>query len=324
MLSSLGAAITGLNTQQQQLTVIGNNMANQSTPGFKAGELDFASLLSQTFSTGTTPNPATGQGGINPFQLGMGAETTGVTPNQSEGPLTQTGNPLDFAIQGNGYFILQGPNGTTYTRAGLFAIDGNGNLVDRSTGEIVQGISYVTLGTGNPPGPATVGTTPVNQANTQQVTGYNPTGLAIPQEISDPPGGGTGNYVLSSFSVGQDGSIIGTYNATQSTVSPATVSVKLGQLDLAEFSNPNGLVSMGSSQYAIGPNAMPTGATVVTAETPNTGGAGQVIEGAQEGSNTDLVQSMADLVTASGAYDTSAKVITVAQQMQTALDQMVQ
>jgi flagellar hook protein FlgE len=314
MLSSLGAAITGLNTEQQELNVIGNNLANQSTPGFKAGELDFATLLSQTFNTGTQPNPTTGQGGIDPFQLGMGTETTGVAVNQAEGPLTQTGNPLDFAIQGNGYFILTGPAGTTYTRAGLFNIDANGNLVDRQTGEIVQGYTNVTAGTGTPPGPATVSTT---ASTTLQ-------GLMIPQQISNPPGGGTGTYQLLSFSVGQNGVIIGTYQATSSTVTPSTVTVQLGQIALAQFANPNGLVSEGVSQYAVGPDAIPPGATGPTVSGANTAGAGQIIEGAQEGSNTNLVQSMADLVGASGAYDASAKVITVAQQMQTALDQMVQ
>jgi flagellar hook protein FlgE len=312
MLSSLGAAITGLNTEQQELNVIGNNLANQSTPGFKAGELDFGTLLSQTFNTGTGPNPTTGQGGINPFQLGMGAETTGVTADQAEGPLTQTGNPLDFAIQGNGYFILSGPTGTTYTRAGLFNIDSAGNLVDRQTGQIVQGYTYVTPGTGT--NPATVSTTASTTVE----------GLSIPQEIQNPPGGGTGTYELLSFSVGQDGTITGTYQAQSATTTPSTVTVKLGQMALAQFSNPNGLVSQGVNQFALGPDAVPPGATGPTVTGANTAGAGQIIEGAQEGSNTSLVSSMADLVGASGAYDTSAKVITVAQQMQNALDQMVQ
>ncbi|MCL8208282.1 MAG: flagellar hook-basal body protein [Actinomycetia bacterium] len=304
MLSSLGAAITGLTTEQQELNVIGNNLANQSTPGFKAGELDFATLLSQTFNTGTAPNPPT-QGGINPFQIGMGAQTTGVTPDQSEGPLMQTGNPLDFAIQGNGYFVLRGPNGTTYTRAGLFAVDAAGNLVDRQTGTVVQGYSNVTSAPGT--SPATVSTTATAG------------GLQIPQLISNPPGGGTGNYELQSFSVGQDGTIVGTYQAVSAATTPATVSVTLGQLAIAQFANPDGLVAVGDSQFVAGPDS---GTANVTGA--NTSGAGQVIEGALEGSNTNLVQSMADLVGANGAYDTSAKVITIAQQMQNALDQMVQ
>jgi flagellar hook protein FlgE len=312
MLSSLGAAITGLNTEQQELNVIGNNLANQSTPGFKAGELDFATLLSQTFNTGTQPNPTTGQGGVDPFQLGMGTETTGVYQNQSEGPLIQTGNPLDFAIQGNGYFIIRSPSGTTYTRAGLFNIDAEGDLVDRQTGGIVQGYSNVTSAPGT--SPATVSTT----------AGTTLSGLQIPQLLNNPPGGGGGTYQLLSFSVGQDGVITGTYQAQSATTSPSTVTVQLGQIALAQFANPNGLVAVGNSQYAVGPDAIPPGATGPVVSGANTAGAGQIIEGAQEGSNTNLVQSMADLVSASGAYDTSAKVITVAQQMQNALDNMVQ
>lgn len=312
MLSSLGAAVTGLTTEQQELNVIGNNLANQSTPGFKAGELDFGTLLSQTFSTGTAPVAATGQGGTNPFQLGMGAETTGVSLNQSEGPLQQTGNPLDFAIQGNGYFILSGPAGTTYTRAGLFNIDGAGNLVDRQTGQIVQGYSYITSAAGT--SPATVGT----------VTPTTLSGLQVPTQIQNPPGGGTGTYQLMSYSVGQNGVITGTYQAVASTTTPATVTVNVGQVALAQFSNPGGLVSQGASQYTMGPNAIPPGAIGPVVSGGNTAGAGQVIQGALEGSNTNLVSSMANLVGASGAYDSSAKVITVAQQMQTALDNMVQ
>lgn len=319
MLSSLGAAITGLTTEQQELNVIGNNLANQSTPGFKAGELDFATLLSQTFNTGTAPNNAANQGGINPFQLGMGAQTTGVTPDQSEGPLMQTGNPLDFAIQGNGFFILAGPNGTTYTRAGLFAIDASGNLVDRQTGSVVQGYSYVTSSSGT--SPATVTTTKPT----------NISGLQVPQTINDPSGSGA-TYNLQSFSVGQNGLIVGTYQLASggTATTPATISVTVGQIALAQFPNPDGLVAVGSSQYTVGPNAVappPAGSTTPPGPTvgpANSGGAGQVIEGALEGSNTNLVQSMADLVGANGAYDTSAKVITIAQQMQNALDQMVQ
>ncbi len=307
MIGGLSAAVTGLDTQNQEMSVISNNLANQTTPGYKAAELDFASLLSQTYNQGTSPTaPAAGvgyvQGGTNPFQIGLGVETTGAMTNQSEGTLSQTGNPADFAIQGNGYFIVSGSQGTTYTRDGQLSVDAAGNLVSQATGGIIQG--YSTVNPGNPP-----------TLNSTQSATLGP--LSIPETIAGNGTVGTAGtqYQLQSFSVGQTGKISATYQSSTGS----SLNVSLGTMALAEFANPNGLVATGASQFAVGPNSGPA-----NVQTPTVGGAGQVIQGALEQSNTDLTQSMAQLIEANGAYAADAKVLTIAQNMSTALDQAVQ
>ncbi len=307
MIGGLSAAVTGLDTQNQEMSVISNNLANQTTPGYKASELDFASLLSQTYNQGTAPAAAgTGvgfvQGGTNPFQVGLGVETTGTMTNQSEGALSQTGNPTDFAIQGNGYFIVSGSQGTTYTRDGQLSVDAAGNLVTQATGGIIQG--YSTVNAGNPP-----------TLNTAQSTTLG--SISIPQTIVGNGTVGTAGtkYQLKSFSVGQTGQISATYQSSAGS----SINVSLGTVALAQFANPNGLVAVGASQFAVGPNS-----GAATVQTPTVGGAGQLIQGALEQSNTDLTQSMAQLIEANGAYAADAKVLTIAQNMSTALDQAVQ
>lgn len=306
MLPGLGAAVSGLDAEQNAMTTLGNNLANESTPGYKSQEAEFASLLSQTANAGTAPNALGTQGGVNALQFGMGAQVGGVSVNQSQGTLTNTGNPLDFAIQGNGYFQVQGTSGTFLTRAGQFSLDAQGNLVDSFNGDIVQGYSAVIAKmnyTLTPPTPAAVSPT----------MGTTLTGLNIPQEIT----GGTppGTYMLSSFSVGQNGIISAVYtNASGNTINQA-----LGQIVLGTVPNPSGLVAVGSNAYQVGADS---GAIVAAA--PGTNGAGTVIQGSLEGSNVDLSQNMAGLIETNGAYAADAKVVTIGQQMEQELASMVQ
>ncbi len=131
-LTSLYAGLSGLNAHAFQLSVIGNNLANINTPGYKASNAAFEDLLSQTLTGGSSA------GTINFLQVGLGVQVGGTNQNFSQGSLQTTGNMSDVAIQGNGFFIVQGDQGLNYTRAGNFHVDANGNLVT-TEGAHVQG-----------------------------------------------------------------------------------------------------------------------------------------------------------------------------------------
>jgi len=146
MLRSMDDAVSGLQMHQQWMDVIGNNIANVSTPGFKASGVNFAQLFAQTIRGGGTPNGT--QGGTNPQQIGLGVGIGSITQEQSQGTLQQTGNSTDLAIQGDGYFLVNmNGQGTGYTRVGDFARDATGTLVEKATAFKVQGWMAGATGT---------------------------------------------------------------------------------------------------------------------------------------------------------------------------------
>jgi flagellar hook protein FlgE len=138
MLSSLTSGVSGLDSFQEQMDVIGNNIANINTTGYKASVVDFADTFSNTLN-----NPSTGSAtstGSTGVQIGTGVDISGVTNNWSQGAISATGVGSNLAISGNGFFLVKDPStSTTYaTRAGDFSVDANGFLVT-DTGERVQG-----------------------------------------------------------------------------------------------------------------------------------------------------------------------------------------
>lgn len=146
MLRAMDDAVSGLQMHQQWMDVVGNNIANVSTPGFKASGVNFAQLFAQTISGGGTPNGA--QGGTNPQQIGLGVGIGSITQDESQGTLQQTGSATDLAIQGDGYFLVNmNGQGTGYTRVGDFARDATGTMVEKATGFKVQGWMAKAAGT---------------------------------------------------------------------------------------------------------------------------------------------------------------------------------
>ncbi len=119
--SSLFIGLSGLNANSRSIDVIGNNIANVNTNGFKSGRLNFANSLSRTVSEGTSPSSVSG--GSNPTQFGQGVTIAGTQRNMSEGAPTGTGDSRDLAIEGNGFFILESGEDQYYTRVGSFRTD---------------------------------------------------------------------------------------------------------------------------------------------------------------------------------------------------------
>jgi flagellar hook protein FlgE len=225
MEQSLLSAVSGIDANQTYLDVIGNNIANANTTGYRSQEVDFTDLMSQQMAGATSPT--TTNGGLNPLSVGSGTRVGAITNNQTEGAPQLTGNPSDVAIQGAGYLVAVQNGQQLYTRAGDLTVDATGDVVT-STGALVQGWE-ATGGVVTPTGATT--------------------GVTIPPGLTNAAGA-----TLESYSIEADGTISGAFS--DGTSSP------IAQLALASVTNPNGLDAIGNSMYAVTPNSGP--ATVGT------------------------------------------------------------
>jgi flagellar hook protein FlgE len=231
MLNSLTSGVSGLVNFQEQMDVIGNNIANVDTPGYKAQRTEFADAFSDTLqvataATASTPGEAT-------IQLGTGVTTTAVTSNWSAGAPTATGISSDLAVtSGDGFFIVRDAvtNQQFATQAGNFQVNSLGYLVT-PTGQRVQGFTT--------PGSGTVG-------DMRITTDPNKTGVS---EVS--------------YSIDSSGNI----NVLQSD---GTTYVS-GQIGLNGFADPEALESVGNNLYANMSAAGPVSATLGTANTNGLG-----------------------------------------------------
>ncbi|MGI6119351.1 MAG: flagellar hook protein FlgE [Desulfosporosinus sp.] len=140
MIRSLYSAISGLRNHQTRMDVIGNNIANVNTIGYKRSRVSFASELSQTMKGASAPSPV--QGGTNAMQVGMGMRIGAIDQIITQGSSQSTGNPTDMMLQGAGFFVLNNNGQQIYTRAGGFSLDSDGILIDPATGAKVQGYSW--------------------------------------------------------------------------------------------------------------------------------------------------------------------------------------
>jgi flagellar hook protein FlgE len=144
MMRSLYAGVSGLQNHQVRMDVIGNNISNVNTTGFKKGRVNFHDMISQSLQGAARPNERVG--GVNPKQIGLGMQISSIDTLFNQGSLQTTGVKTDVAIQGEGFFILRQGDVDMYTRAGAFAVDANGTLVNPANGMRVQGWSAETEG----------------------------------------------------------------------------------------------------------------------------------------------------------------------------------
>ena len=155
-MSSFSIALSGLNADSDALDVVGNNLANLNTTGYKDSTVSFYDLLQQSVAGGST-------------QIGGGVSAPQTERVFTQGSITATGGNYDAAINGNGFFVVQNPSGSTlYTRAGNFQLDANGNLVT-ATGQYVQGWTAQN-GVVNTSGPIGNITIPSNALQTPSAT----------------------------------------------------------------------------------------------------------------------------------------------------------
>lgn len=213
MLSSLTSAVSGLEDFQQQMNVIGNNIANVDTTGFKTGTVDFADAFSNTLRAPSGGSSTTS--GSDSIQVGTGVSITGINSNWTQGALSTTGIPSNVAISGNGFFMVRDTvtSAQYATRAGDFNVDSNGYLVT-DTGERVQGFSNSGL--------STLGDIKID------TTGMPAT--------SDP------NASVTGYSISGQGQI--TVNLSDGT------SFVRGQILLQNFQDPSALINVGNNLYS--------------------------------------------------------------------------
>ncbi len=243
MFSILRTASSGLAAQQLALDVIGNNLANQNTPGFKRSRVDTQDVLYTPWGyTRTTPYPAEAQ----PYgAVGNGTVAT-VTRIMLPGPALQTGQGLDVAIQGNGFFEVTLPDGNrAYTRDGTFTLDASGRLVT--------------------------------------VTGLPVGDITVPPDATG-------------VRIAADGTVRGRRgNEVAETV--------FGQLPVATFANPRGLLAVGENLFVPSENsgaAQPLDLTVT---------GGRLLPGNLEGSNVELSEEFTRMIQAQRAYQANLRVV---------------
>jgi flagellar hook protein FlgE len=267
------AAISGLKQHQTMLDVTANDIANVNTIGYKSGRVTFQDSLTQ-LQRGAA-GPTTNNGGSNAAQVGLGVGLGSIDNLMTGGAVQTTGNPLDVAIQGDGFFQLAqgaptGPNApltaTSYTRAGNFSVNSQGFLTSQ-TGQFVVG-------------------------NQMPLAGANPPAVAI--QI---PPGATG------VAIDQSGGV--------SYVDPTTqVRTTAYRLTLATFSNASGLERTGANQWVQSANSGPK-----TVSSPGQGGTGVTTAGAIEMSNVDLAQTFTNMITAQRGFQANSRVISTADSM---------
>ena len=145
MMRSLFSGVAGLKGHQTRMDVIGNNIANVNTTGFKSGRVTFQDTLSQTSSAASAPSAMVG--GTNPKQIGLGVGVAGIDTIFTDGAIQSTGKNTDLCMSGEGLFIVKSGSETYYTRNGAFAFDYNGDYVLPGSGMYVQGWTADETGT---------------------------------------------------------------------------------------------------------------------------------------------------------------------------------
>jgi flagellar hook protein FlgE len=215
-MDALYSGVTGLQANQQMLDVVGNNLANSNTTGFKELRANFSDLIYQNLTQATASNGTT-TGGTNPIQVGSGVQVSSLTPDFQQGTLQTTGNQLDMALQGNGFFVVSNGTQPLYTRAGAFSVDANNHLVDPATGDLVQRFGALGEATATSPGFQTAGNNNITI----------PVGTSI-------PGSATTSVVLqgnlSTSAVGPLAQVLTSTQPFKSGGSPATLATTLNSL----------------------------------------------------------------------------------------------
>ena len=179
MLRSLFSAVSGLRSHQTMMDVIGNNIANINTAGFKSSQVVFEDTLSQALKSAGSPQGVSG--GTNPAQVGLGVKVGAVTTNFSQGATQMTGRSTDITLQGDGFFVVKQDGQTLYSRAGAFSFDALGNLVNPD-GAIVQGWQADASGNINTNASISGLKLPIGQAKAPTQTGSVNVGGNLPSD----------------------------------------------------------------------------------------------------------------------------------------------
>lgn len=281
MLRSMYSGIGGMKNFQTKLDVIGNNIANVNTYGFKKGRTTFKDLVSQQIAGASAPTAD--RGGVNPKQVGLGSQLATIDTIHTQGSLQTTGRPLDLGISGDGFFIVNDGANDYVTRAGNFYLDKDGMLVNG------DGMKVIGL----------------------QADPDDPTKLLDSDNDGIPED--AGNITIpteaKSFSIGADGMV--TY-IMEGTSTPFVA----GQILLTKFPNSGGLEKVGGNLYQATTNSgeFKNGTTYLAA-VPGSDGTGTLVSGSLEMSNVDLSEEFTEMIVAQRGFQANTRIITTSDEI---------
>lgn len=296
MMKALYSGVSGMRSHQTKMDVIGNNIANVNTNGYKSQRTTFRDVYYQQIKNPTDPSMAgtLTRGGTNSAQVGYGAQVGSVDTIHTISGYSPTNKPTDVYINGEGYLSVKTSNGDTlYTRLGALNFDEAGNLVDVN-GSSVMGWNIAGYG---------------DSANNFTPT-YEPGKTTNPRTVSSLKIANFNDF--KNITINADGTISGTTKValTTPTAAPIDTIVTIGQIAIANIPNNNALVLEGNSYYKAGNN---TGA--ITYEDPGTKGTGPLVTGGLEMSNVDLANEFSDMIVTQRGFQANTKIISVVDQM---------
>ena len=301
MMRSLYSGVTGLTTHQTRMDVIGNNIANVNTYGFKSSRTTFKDIYYQTVKS---PSAGTDTfAGNNPTEVGYGVQLGSIDKNMSRSSFAGTDRTFDLAISGEGFFIVGKPeannggqggagNGMrdiTYTRNGNFTLDSTGNLVNAN--------NKFVLGTTNSDGnPDTLAQkAPADTASDLEIINVN-------KLIQSAFGNNDLTFKdLEAFSIGTDGVLTATYGGEIKA---------LARIEVAVFDNPEGLLEAGNTDFQ---ESAASGAPGI--RKPGDPGTGTTESGKLEMSNVNLAQEFSDMIITQRGFQANSRIITTSDTM---------
>lgn len=261
MIRALYTAASGMSAQQANLDTVANNLANSATAGFRRRRLQFEDMIYQNMITpGSPQSQQTTSAGL---QIGLGTRSAATEMIMTQGDFNQTGNKLDLAIQGAGFFQVSRPDGTiAFTRSG--------NLHRNNQGMIVTADGDTVLPS-----------------------------ITIPSNATD-------------ITISQ-------YGVVSANIPGQSAPTQLGTIQLATFANPGGLNSIGGNLF----EQTASSGSPITDNPGGTTGMGTLQQGYLENSNVDVVAEFVQMILAQRAYESNSKVVHVADDMYSQINNMI-
>jgi flagellar basal-body rod protein FlgG, Gram-negative bacteria/flagellar basal-body rod protein FlgF len=261
MIRALYTAASGMSAQQANLDTVANNLANSATAGFRRRRLQFEDMIYQNMITpGSPQSQQTTSAGL---QIGLGTRSAATEMIMTQGDFNQTGNNLDLAIQGAGFFQVSKPDGTiAFTRSGNFHRNNQGTMVTADGDTVLPSIT-------------------------------------IPSNATD----------IS----------ISSYGVVSAKIPGQSAPAQLGTIQLATFANPGGLNSIGGNLFE---QTSSSGNPITDNPGGNTG-MGTLQQGYLENSNVDVVEEFVQMILAQRAYESNSKVVHVADDMYSQINNMI-
>lgn len=301
MLRAMDSAVSGLRAHQNKLDVIGNNIANVNTFGFKSQSYSFKEAMYQTSTVSTKGSSSAG--GVNAAQYGYGSMMGSISTDMSASTPTYVGG-LNASIDGEGFFITYGSaidagcvpddmkkTDFDYTRVGQFNIDGNGYLTD-ANGNFVYGFQ--------PKSP---------EDSSKGFETGTMFAIKVPSSLNGGYGSSDTALQLTDVKINSLGEVTGTVKSNDKATNGKTITI--GKVAIASFQNPEGLSKKGSFYYGAteSDNSGKSSATIAGGSTAS------LMTGYLEASNVDLAKEFSDMITTQRGFQANSKIITVSDEI---------